>query len=83
MVLTSVVVYYIKKIRPAKFDKARENQMDMDYSDIVAQLSLLIGAGMSGAGAFSRVAADYTEARRQNKRMSGMHMRKWSRQVTE
>ena len=68
VVLTGAVIYYIKKIRPAKFDKARENQMDMDYSDIVTQLSLLIGAGMSGAGAFSRVAADYTEARRENKK---------------
>ena len=67
-ILIGAVIYYIKKIRPAQFDKARENQMDMDYSEIVAQLSLLIGAGMSGAGAFARIAADYTEARRQNKK---------------
>lgn len=66
-IFAAVAVYYIKKVKPRKIMKSKENQMDMDYSDIVSQLSLLMGAGMSGAGAFSRIASDYADARRQNK----------------
>lgn len=62
-----LIWYYKKFIQKRNLAATREKQMKLDYSEIVSKLSLLMGAGMSGAGAFARIAADYTEARDNNK----------------
>ena len=51
--------YYKKFVIPKNKNDAREEQMKSDYSEIVSKLSLLMGAGMSGANAFARIVSDY------------------------
>lgn len=54
--------YYKKYALRKKEEKKKELQMRLDYSEIVAKLSLLMGAGMSTAAAFSKIASDYRNA---------------------
>lgn len=51
--------YYRRFVIPRNKKEQRENQMKLDYSEIVSKLSLLMGAGMSGANAFAKIATDY------------------------
>ena len=61
------VLYYKKIVVPKKLAVYREKQMSLDYSDIVSKLSLLMGAGMSGAAAFAKIAVDYTETKQKSR----------------
>lgn len=45
----------------------REEQMRMDYPELVSALALLIGAGMTVPGAWNKVAADYLVRRKKTK----------------
>ncbi len=63
LVLLIVVAVYYKMVIVVKKDmEKRENQMKLDYSEIVSKLSLLIGAGMSGVNALSRISSDYKKS---------------------
>lgn len=62
-----LILYYRKFVRRKNFLIYKEKQMSMDYSEIISKLSLLMGAGMSGAGAFAKIADDYTAAKKANK----------------
>lgn len=60
MVLAVFLVWYYEKFTVVKKkQEIRETQMRVDYSEIVSKLSLLMGAGMSGAAAFNKIASDY------------------------
>ncbi len=59
VVLVFLVWYYKKYVVKRNKEKARELQMQTDYSEIVSKLALLMGAGMSGVTAFSKIASDY------------------------
>lgn len=43
--------------------KARDNQLSLDYPDIVSQLSLLTGAGMTVPAAWGKLALEYRDQR--------------------
>jgi len=47
--------------------KKREQQLLLDYSEVVAKLVVYIGAGLTVRGAWERIAAGYEEAVRQGK----------------
>lgn len=51
--------YYVKFIKPRKEKEKRENSLKADYSELVSKISLLMGAGMSGANAMIKIAKDY------------------------
>ena len=59
VILGFLVWYYKKYVVKRNKEKARELQMQTDYSEIVSKLSLLMGAGMSGITAFNKIASDY------------------------
>lgn len=67
IVLAFLVWYYKKFIVKRNQEKARELQMQTDYSEIVSKLSLLMGAGMSGIMAFNKIASDYKSTMNNNK----------------
>lgn len=58
-VLAFLVWYYKKYVVKRNKERARELQMQTDYSEIVSKLSLLMGAGMNGITAFNKIASDY------------------------
>lgn len=45
----------------------REEQMRLDYPELVSALALLIGAGMTVSGAWNKVAADYLTRKKETK----------------
>ncbi len=55
--------YYKKFVLRKRAEERREDQLRLDYSEIVSKLSLLMGAGMSGANAFARMGRDYMAGR--------------------
>lgn len=59
VILVFLVWYYKKYVVKRNKEKARELQMQTDYSEIVSKLSLLMGAGMNGITAFNKIASDY------------------------
>lgn len=64
LALAAFVFWYYKKfVMKKKEDSKREEQLKLDYSEIVSKLSLLMGAGMSGANAFGKISHDYITAR--------------------
>lgn len=60
LVLIGLVAWYYKTFVIKKNEaKAREEQLQMDYSEVASKLSLLMGAGMSSVNAFNKIAIDY------------------------
>lgn len=59
--LTAIAIYYAKDKELEKKVKKREQQLLIDYPDIVSKLTLLLGAGMTVQGAWEKVALDYRE----------------------
>jgi hypothetical protein len=59
VILAFLVWYYKKYVVKRNKEKARELQMQTDYSEIISKLALLMGAGMSGVTAFNKIASDY------------------------
>ena len=62
LVLILLVAWYYKTFIVKRNEaKAREEQLQMDYSEVVSKLSLLMGAGMSGINALNKIAIDYKD----------------------
>lgn len=59
--------YYKKFIIKKNREREREQKLQMDYSEIVSKLSLLMGAGMSAATAFAKISNDYKNTLQKNK----------------
>ena len=74
IVISAVVIYVIPysviKGLKAKTEK-RQNQMMLDYPELIDRLSLLIGAGLSIKGAFAKIAGEY--AAKKKSRLIGFH----------
>lgn len=60
-----VVIYYSKDKDLRKLVKNREDQMKIDYPDIVSSLALLIGAGMTVTNAWKKIVYDYCAERKE------------------
>lgn len=58
-IIVFLLWYYKKFVVKKNLEKEREQKLSMDYSEIVSKLSLLMGAGMSGASAFAKITDDY------------------------
>ena len=67
-VLAAVIVYWIRVQRPREEEKKRKRQMEADFPDIIAKLTVLIGAGLSLPQAWLRLAQDYEKKREAGKR---------------
>ena len=62
LVLIIIVAWYYKVFVIKRNEaKVREEQLQMDYSEVVSKLSLLMGAGTSGVNAFNQIALDYKD----------------------
>ena len=60
LVLIACILWYYKTfVVKRNREKAREDELNMDYSEVVSKLSLLMGAGMSGINALNKIAMDY------------------------
>lgn len=69
--LAFMAVWYVAgKEKNEKQQKYREMQLKLDYPDIVSQLSLLTGAGMTMPTAWSRLAQEYRKGQETGKSTS-------------
>lgn len=65
--LLSLVLFWIfSKRKRVEEEKKRIMEMERDYPDVVSQLALLLGAGMTTRQAWNRLAAQYTFKRKEN-----------------
>lgn len=64
-IVTMVFLYFGKDRDLHMLVEKREEQMRMDFPEIVSKLSLLTGAGMTAQNAWNRVAADYYKKKEQ------------------
>lgn len=62
VIIVICYLYYTKKVVPVNKEKERNQQMLLDYSEVVLKLNLLTGAGMTCANAFGKIASDYSRA---------------------
>ena len=62
----AAVIIFSEKEEKKKKELQRQRQMLLDYSEIVSQLSLLLGAGMNLSMAWEKIAAAY-QSRRERK----------------
>jgi hypothetical protein len=58
--VTLCLLWVVSKKRRTEEEKKRILQMEMEYPDIVNQLALLLGAGMTTRQAWNRLAAQYS-----------------------
>lgn len=61
----AVILFWVfSKRAKAEEEKKRLHEMELDYPDIVSQLSLLLGAGMTIRQAWNRIAVQYSFKRK-------------------
>ncbi|MCM1183075.1 MAG: type II secretion system F family protein [Roseburia sp.] len=65
--ILTVLLYFGRDRDLHKQVEDREAQMRLDYPELVSALALLIGAGMTVAGAWRKVAADYLARKKMTK----------------
>jgi Flp pilus assembly protein TadB len=63
-IIFMAVIFKIKDYELEEKVKKRKQQMLVDYSEIVAKLSLLISAGLTTGAAIQKVAADYSKTKK-------------------
>jgi len=63
-VLAMVLLWVVSKRRHSEEEKKRLLEMEKDYPDLVSQLSLLLGAGMTTRQAWTRIASQYSFKRK-------------------
>lgn len=61
--LTAVLIYFGKDKDLHKKVEERQEQLMLDYPELVTKLALLVGAGMTVANAWNRIATDYRTKR--------------------
>lgn len=57
----AMLVYQQEKEKKNKKQKEREKQMELDYPEIVSQISLLAGAGITVKNAWKKIVTNYQE----------------------
>lgn len=65
--IVAVVFHFEIPIKEREQQKIREQQMNLDYAEIVSKLLVFLGAGFSVRGAWERIVVDYEKKRKQNK----------------
>lgn len=66
--ITGICIYKGKDREIAEQAQARRRQLIMDYPDVLFKLSILLGAGLTIKGAFSKIALQYKEHREDSHR---------------
>lgn len=64
-----ILIYAQEKEKKEKLQKDRARQMEMDYPEIVSQISLLVGTGMTVKNAWKKIISNYQE----QKSVKGSH----------
>lgn len=59
--VSAVAIYVQERQKKEKEFKERERQMRGDYSEVISQISLLTGAGMTVKNAWKRIVSNYQE----------------------
>lgn len=67
--IAMVALYVYGREKQERAEKAWNRQLTLDYPDIVSQLSLLAGAGMTVSAAWARLASEYRDKREEGKIM--------------
>lgn len=67
-VVVLILLRMVQAERTRTIEKERRDQMQMDYSDVVNKLLILLGSGMSLKQAWNRISAQYLD-KRQKKEM--------------
>ena len=62
-ILTAALLVCLEKQNEKKEGERRRQQMMLDYPQIVSQLNLLLGAGMSSKSAWKKIVDDYQQRR--------------------
>lgn len=57
--ISGAVLLYGTEVKKKKEKEEREKQMKYDYSEVVAKLTLLLGAGMTVSRAWEKITTDY------------------------
>lgn len=65
MVICGILVFFLKDENLQKDLDIRNQQMLLDYSEIVSKLTLLLGAGLTIRSALEKIASDYDKKCRQ------------------
>lgn len=66
-ILAAVLLYARDKNRGAEEQKKRRQQLQLDYADVVYQLMVFIGAGLTVPRAWERIVRSYEERRREGR----------------
>ena len=64
--ISFVLLWMVEKRKEKEKEKKRIQAMEREYPDIVSQLALLLGAGMTIRQAWNRIGAQYMFKRREN-----------------
>ncbi len=67
VLLAALVFYWLKVERPKEEGKKKRKQMEADYPELIAKLTVLIGAGLSLPQAWMRLSEDYQRKREKGK----------------
>ncbi len=65
-IIAVVLIYILRQQEKKDAKNKRKREMEYVYSDIVNQMSVLIGAGMTTRQAWQRIANQYAKKRKQN-----------------
>lgn len=65
-VIIFVLLVFVDKEKRKKQIKDRENQMKLDYSDIVSKMAILLGSGMTIRQTWNIISARYLDEREKN-----------------
>ena len=65
-VIVLVLLYFVRIEREKTKRKERQDQMMLDYSEVVSKLLILMGAGMSLKQSWNTISARYSDKRKKN-----------------
>ncbi len=65
-IVVAIFIPLIDKSKERENKKRREQRLQMEYSEVVSKLTILLGAGMTVFAAWSKIATDYDKKRKNN-----------------
>ena len=63
-VILAIVLFYRADQRLKEAAGKRDRELELDYSELVTKLTVLVGAGLTVRGAWEKIALDYQETRK-------------------
>lgn len=65
-IIVAIFIPLIDKSKEKENKKKREQRLQMEYSEVISKLTILLGAGMTVFAAWSKIATDYDKKRKNN-----------------